>query len=122
MPEFNISTSFHPLRLTAYSRSEVELRVEIENKGEEPYWTECVVEVPDVLSLVPDKDVRKGKIRVGIIAPEEIMTGKCKIYSTARTYPDIFTLKVTIFGYGRDGAISVRDEKRIDLRCERITG
>ena len=85
MTDFSISTSFNPLRLTAYSRSEVELRLEIENKGEEPYWTECVIEVPDVLSLVPDRDVRKGKIRIGIIAPEEIMKGRCKIYSTSRT-------------------------------------
>jgi len=121
MPELVINTSFHPIRLTAYSKSEVELKVEVENTGEEPYWTECVVEVPDVLSLVPDRDVRKGKIRVGIIAPEEIRNGKCKVYATARTYPDIFVLKITAFGYSRDGAISVREEKRIDLRCERIS-
>ncbi|RLG19148.1 hypothetical protein DRN67_03455 [Candidatus Micrarchaeota archaeon] len=121
MAGFDISTAFHPLRLTAYSRSDVELKLEIENEDEEPYWTECVVEVPDVLSLVPDRDVRKGKIRVGIIAPGEVMSGKCKIYATARTYPEIYVLKITVFGYSRDGGISLREEKRVDLRCERIT-
>ena len=121
MADFNILTSLYPLRLAAYSRSEVELRLEIENKGGEPYWTECVVEVPDVLSLVPDRDVRKGKIRIGIVAPGEIMSGKCKVYATARTYPEQYVLKITAFGYSRDGAISIRDEKRVDLRCERIS-
>ncbi len=120
MAGIKVSTSFYPLRLTAFTKSEVELRIEVENQTDEPHWTECVVEVPDVLTLVPDKDVRKGKIRIGIVAPTEILTGKCKIYSTARTYPELFAVKVTAFGYSRDGAISVRDEKKIDLRCERL--
>ncbi|VVC02647.1 Uncharacterised protein [Candidatus Burarchaeum australiense] len=121
MVGFKVSTSLYPLRLTAFTKSDVELRIEIENGTDEPHWTECVVEVPDVLTLVPDKDVRKGKIRIGIISPGEILSGKCKIYSTARTYPELFVLKVTAFGYSRDGAISIREEKKIDLRCERMS-
>lgn len=121
MPEFKVSTSFYPLRLTAFMKSEVELTLDIMNTGNEAYWTECFVEVPDVLSLVPDKELRKGKKRIGFIGPGETLGGKCKIYTTARAYPDIYQIKITTFGYSKDGAISARDEKSADLRCERMS-
>jgi len=121
MPEFTVATTFYPLRLTAYMKSEVELTIEVTNGSDEPYWTECTVEVPEVLSLVPDKELRRGKKRLGLVGPGETLSGKCKIYTTARAYPDAYQIKVTTFGYAKDGAIGTRDEKKVDLRCERIS-
>jgi hypothetical protein len=120
MPELKVATSFYPLRLMAFTKSEVELTFEITNESNETYWTECSVQVPSVLSLVPDKDLATGKKRIGLIAPGETATGKCKIYSTARTYPDVHEIKITTFGYSRDGAVGARDDRKADLRCERI--
>jgi len=120
MPAFKLDTAFYPLRLNAYTRSDVEMTVTIENIGEEPLWTECDVLVPPVLSLAPDKDLTKGRLRIGIIAPGEIKMKKCKIYATARAYPDIYSIRLIAYGYGRDGAISAREDKKCDLRCERL--
>ena len=101
-------------------RNEVELSVELENLSEDAVWSECDVILPQVVSLASDRELQKGRLRVGIIKPGEIRTGKCKIYANAKSYPDIYTIKVIAYGFGRDGAIISREEKKIDLRCEQL--
>ncbi len=117
---FRISPRFSPLRLTAFARSEVELSIEIENTGEESCWTECDVILPEALSLARDRDLAKGRLRVGIINAGEILTGKCKIYGGSNSYPDIYSIKLVVYGFGKDGAINQREERKTELRCERI--
>ncbi|MBI4399789.1 hypothetical protein HY570_03485 [Candidatus Micrarchaeota archaeon] len=101
-------------------RNEVEMAVEIENLTSEASWAECDVIVPPSLSLAPDKELGKGRLRIGIINPKEIRTGKCKIYAGAKSYPDVYIVKLVAYGFGRDGAIVGREEKRVDLRCEAL--
>jgi len=120
MPTFHISTKFYPIRLNAFMRNEVELSIEIENTGNDPLWCECDVLLPDAISLAPDKDLEKGRLRVGIVNPTEIRTGKCKIYGSAKSYPELYPIKVVVYGFGKDGAITARDDKTVELRCERI--
>jgi hypothetical protein len=120
MPTFRISTKFYPIRLNAFMRNEVELSIEIENTGKEPLWSECDVIVPAAISLASDKELGTGRIRVGIINPQEIRTGKCKIYGSAKSYPELYQIKIVVYGFGKDGAITARDEKSVELRCERI--
>lgn len=120
MPAFHISTHFYPIRLNAFMRNEVELSIELENLSEDAVWSECDVVLPSAISLASDKDLEKGRLRVGIVKPGEIRTGKCKIYANAKSYPEIYTIRLTAYGFGRDGAIISREEKRIDLRCEQI--
>ncbi len=117
---YRISPRFSPLRLTAQTHSEVELSVEIENTGEEPCWTECDVVLPEALSLARDRDLSKGRLRIGIINSGEILIGKCKIYAGAKSYPDIFPIKLIVYGFGKDGAIHQREERKTELRCERV--
>jgi len=117
---FNIATRFYPIRLTAFMRNEVELSVEIENKSPSPLWTECDVTVPEAVSLAPDKELHRGRLRIGIISSGEILTGKCKVYANSRSYPDTFTVKLTAYGFGKDGAITAREDKKADLRCEQL--
>jgi hypothetical protein len=120
MPVYRITTRFHPIRLMAYARNNVEMSIEVENTGDEPLWTECDVAVPDSVSLAPDKDLLKGRIRVGIINRGEILTGRCRVYGNARSYPDTYAIKLTAFGFGRDGGIKAREEKRVELRCDQL--
>ncbi|MDD5317951.1 MAG: hypothetical protein PHF51_04460 [Candidatus ainarchaeum sp.] len=120
MPVFNIATRFHPIRLTAFMKNSVELSVEVENKSGEPYWTEFDVTVPEAVSLAPDRQLQRGRLRVGIINSGECLTGKCKVYGSSASYPDLYTLKVTVYGFGRDGAISAREERKVELRCEQL--
>jgi len=120
MPTFRVSTKFYPIRLNAFMRNEVELTIEIENTGKEPLWSECDVIVPAAISLASDKELGTGRIRVGIVNPQEIRTGKCKIYGSAKSYPELYQIKIVVYGFGKDGAITARDEKSVELRCERI--
>jgi hypothetical protein len=120
MANFRISTKFYPIRLNAFMRNEVELTIEIENTGNEPLWTQCEVMVPPAVSLAADKDIERGRINVGIINSREIMTKKCKIYGSAKSYPDLYPIKLTVFGFGKDAAIVAREDKTAELRCERI--
>jgi hypothetical protein len=76
--------------------------------------------LPTSISLAPDKDLEKGRIRVGIVNPREIRSGKCKIYGSAKSYPELYPIKIVVYGFGKDGAITARDEKTAELRCERI--
>ena len=120
MPTFRVSTKFYPIRLNAFMRNEVELTIEIENAGKEPLWTQCEVAVPAAVSLAADKEVERGRINVGIVNPNEIMTKKCKIYGSAKSYPDVYSIKLTVYGFGKDAAIVAREDKTVELRCERI--
>jgi len=120
MSVLRISTRFHPIRLTAFMRNNVEMSIEVENIGKEPLWTECDVTTPESISLAPDRALHRGRLRIGIINPGEILTGKCKIYANAQSYPDIYTLKLTAYGFGRDGAIAAREDRQVELRCEQL--
>ena len=115
----NPSTHFTPIRLSAYVRNEVEMEVIVRNEGNEPRWVECDVSTPDAISLAPDRSLSKGRMRIGIALPREKISKKIKIYGGASSYPDTYTIRITIYGYGAEGAISERYDIRSELRCER---
>ncbi|MCX8194517.1 MAG: hypothetical protein N3G22_00190 [Candidatus Micrarchaeota archaeon] len=115
----NPSTQFSPIRLAAYIRNEVEMEVVVRNEGSEPRWVECDVSVPEAISLAPDRSLSKGRMRIGIALPKEKISKKVKIYGGASSYPDTYVIRLTIYGYGKDGTIAERYDMRSDLRCER---
>lgn len=120
MPSFQIHPRFYPIKLNAYSRSEVELTIDVENLSSDLCWAECDVVLPQEISLAPDKSLTKGRLRIGIINAKERQSGKCKIYSTLNAYPSVYTVSLVVYGFGRDGAVIGRDEKKTDIRCEGI--
>ncbi|VVB66161.1 Uncharacterised protein [Candidatus Gugararchaeum adminiculabundum] len=120
MALFQINHRFYPLRLNAFVRNEVELTIELENEANDIIWSECDIIVPEAVSLAPDRELTKGRVRVGIMRPREVLTKKCKIYGSARSYPEVYPVRIIAYGFGNDGSIVGREEKRIDLRCERL--
>ncbi|MEM4554333.1 MAG: hypothetical protein QXT25_00590 [Candidatus Anstonellaceae archaeon] len=116
----NPTTHFYPIRLVAYVRNEVEMEVSVHNSGSEPRWIECDVAVPEAISLAPDRQLSKGRMRVGIALPGGKASKKVKIYGGAGSYPDTYTIRLTIFGFGADGAIAERYDLKAELRCERV--
>lgn len=113
------STHFSPIRMAAYVRNEVEMEVSVKNEGESPRWVECDVTIPEAVSLAPDRMLSKGRMRVGIALPREKITKKIKIYGGASSYPDTYAIRITFFGYGKDGTIAERCELKSELRCEK---
>ena len=116
------TTRFSPMRMVAYMRNEVEMEISVRNDGSEPCWVECDLQIPEAISLAPDRLLSRGRIRVGIVLPREKLEKKAKVYGGASSYPDTYTLRLTFFCYGKDGTISERSEVRADLRCERAGG
>lgn len=115
----NPSTHFTPIRMAAYVRNEVEMEVSVRNEGNSPRWVECDIATPDAVSLAPDRSLSKGRMRIGIALPGEKISKKMKIYGGAGSYPDTYAIRLTFFGYGKDGTIGERCELKSELRCER---
>ncbi|MBI5158767.1 hypothetical protein HY992_01465 [Candidatus Micrarchaeota archaeon] len=120
MPLFQIRPRFYPIKLNAYSKSEVELTIDVENLSNDACWSECDVILPPEISLSHDASLTKGRLRVGIIDAKGSRSGKCKIYSTLGAYPGVYTVSLIVYAYGKDGAIAGREEKKTDIRCEGI--
>jgi len=117
---FSIRASFFPIRLTAFIQSHVEMEVTIINNTKEIYWLECDVNLPDAISLAPDRKLSKGRSRIGIVGPKGRATKRIKIYGGASSYPDMYKIKITAYGFDQQGTIQVRSNKNVKLRCERI--
>ena len=115
----NPMTHFFPIKMAAYVRNEVEMEVSVKNEGESPRWVECDVTIPEAISLAPDRMLSKGRMRIGICLPREKISKKIKIYGGASSYPDTYAIRITCFGYGKDGTIEERYELKSDLRCEK---
>ena len=115
----NPTTHFSPIRMSAYVRSEVEMEVTVRNEGNEARWVECDIAIPEAVSLAPDRMLAKGRMRIGIVLPDERLSKKIKIYGGASSYPDTYTIRLTIFGFGADGVVAERYETKAELRCER---
>jgi len=115
----NPSTHFSPIRMEAYMRNEVELELAVRNEGQEPRWVEADVLVPEAISLAPDRSLSKGRVRIGIALPGEKISKKLKVYGGASSYPDTYVIRLTFFGYGKDGTIDERCELKSELRCEK---
>lgn len=115
----NPSTHFSPIRMAAFARGEVELEVAVRNEGGSPLWVEADLAIPEAISLAPDKMLSHGRLRIGIALPGEKISKKVRIFGGASSYPDTYALRLTIFGFGKDGTIEERCEMRADLRCEK---
>jgi hypothetical protein len=105
--------------MEAYVRNEVELEVSVKNEGAEPRWVEADVSIPEAISLAPDRMLSKGRIRIGIALAGERISKKLKLFGGASSYPDTYAIRLTFFGYCKDGTISERCELKSELRCER---
>lgn len=116
----NPSTRFSPMRMEAYVRNQVEMEISVKNEGAEPRWLEADVSVPSAISLAPDRMLPKGRVRIGIALAGGKASKKIRIYGGPSSYPDTYPIRITIFGFGADGAIAERIEMKSELRCEKV--
>jgi hypothetical protein len=114
----NLELRTHPSVLFAYSQNYVDLIIRVENAGDNNYWSEADIIVPERLSLSPDGNLRKGRMRIGILGKNEFIEKAAKVYANAYTNPQIYRCKVVLYSYNRDGVIEGRLEKSVDVRCE----
>lgn len=121
MPEIKASLSLAPERIKPFGYVELDLNLSISTTGSEPYWIEAVYEIPSPLSLAPDKNLSTAKALIGILQPGETREKRVKLYAGSETYPEIYKIKVTLYLYDKDGAISERKEYIKELECAEVS-
>jgi hypothetical protein len=113
-----LSLRCHPDVLFGYSSHHVELILRVENPGSHPLWAEADVAVPERLSLSPDGNLRKGRLRIGIVGKKEFLEKAVRVYGNSLTNPQVYRCDITLFAFNRDGVIESRMEGAASVRCE----
>ncbi|MEM2909352.1 MAG: hypothetical protein QXT05_02925 [Candidatus Bilamarchaeaceae archaeon] len=108
----------HPDVLFAYTQNYVNMIIRTENHSTEPFWCEVDVRVPDGISLSSHNELKKGRIRMGILSKKEFVEKSVKIYGSTYTMPQVYQIEATLYAFNKDGVIDGRLEKKIELRCE----
>ena len=111
---------FYPVRIIASIKNETEMDISVENKGQEPSWIETDVILPEELSLSADKLLKNGRLRLGIVAPGEVKTTRCKIYANSKTYPGTYKVGVIGYSFNKEGIVVRKEEAKTELRCVKI--
>ncbi|MBU0532128.1 hypothetical protein KKB44_01410 [Candidatus Micrarchaeota archaeon] len=114
----NLSLRIHPDVLFAYSSTYVEVIIRVENPGDHAVWAEADISVPDHISLAPNTELRKGRVRVGIIDGKQFLEKAVRVYSNTYTNPQMYHCAITLYIFNKDGIIDSRMEKSSDIRCE----
>jgi len=117
MPEFATTLSLTSEKIKAFTYNEFEMNLAIITDDAEPYWVEALYEVPVPLTLAPDKSLVTAKGLIGILQKGEKREKRVKIYTSSDVYPNIYKIKVTLYIYDKDGAISERKEYTKELEC-----
>jgi hypothetical protein len=120
MEGINLSVTFEPEQLRAYSRNENEMKLKFENSGTGTYWCECEVAVESPLSLAHDKEMNAARTRVGILKPGSTLEKRIKLYTRPNNFPDDYKVKVTSFLYDGEGVIAERSESETLVKCEEV--
>lgn len=114
----DISLRTHPDVLFAYSQNSVSLILRVENRSNDTLWCEADVKVPENISLSPNADLYKGRVRIGILGKKEFIEKSVKIFANQYTPPQVYQIEVVFYFFNKDGVIETRMEKKTELRCE----
>ncbi|MCL4383019.1 hypothetical protein M1278_00050 [Candidatus Marsarchaeota archaeon] len=118
MANLIIKTEIQPSALKAFSKNEVVLFIEVFNPTSQILWGESEINVNSPLSLSFDSELNKGKMRVGILEPNQKKQKKLNIYTKQNNYPDDYKINMIFFVYDTDGAIFERIDQQVILPCK----
>lgn len=114
-----MSAGVEPGTLKAYSKNEAYLVLSLKSAdGTASYWCECDVSVKPPLSLAHDKELNTGRTKVGIIKPNGEIAKRIRLFTMPNNFPDDYSLSITAYIYGEDGAIAERIEKNESVPCK----
>lgn len=104
-------------QLKAFAPHRTELRFTVQSKDGGPYWVECMVETPKVLSLAPQSMLERAKLPVGIVQKGESVKKELRVFSSNTTYPSTYDIKFTFLVYDKDATVAERLEYTRELVC-----
>lgn len=113
-----VSLRSHPDVIFAYSQNYVDVIMRIENHSANNLWCEADIKTPENISLSPTNDLRKGRVRVGILTKKEFIEKSVRVFANQYTSPQMYQLDITLYAFNKDGIIDTRLEKKTEVRCE----
>jgi len=116
---YKIAIRMHPEVLFCNTNHSIEAIIRIENKGKNPVWAEAELKVPEKISLSPDTELHRGKVRLGIVSNGEFLEKSVRIFGNRYTSPQMYPVSMIIYTFDRDGIIESRIEKKANIRCEK---
>ncbi len=107
----------HPETIYARIHNDVSIILKVDG-AREARWVEAEIYVPEKLSLASDTNLRKGRMRVGIVEKGEGLEKSVRVYADEYTDAQQYACKAIVFTYDRDGVIDERIEIPFTLRAE----
>jgi hypothetical protein len=113
-----VSVNIEPSTLKAYSKNEAVLNITVTSQNDQVLWCESEISVNSPLSLSFDSELARGKVRVGIVEPNQTISKKINIYTRPNNFPDEYEVSLLFFIYDKDGAIFERIEQKVPVICQ----
>ena len=101
----DVLAKLYPKTLTESSEAFLLIRVRNTQKGYK--WFEALVKLPEGLSFSAHFNLRKGKIRLGILKRGEYVEKATKFFASERGNGEI---KIMVYAYDKDGVVAERKE------------
>ncbi len=111
-----VNTKVHPKDplINAYEPAELVISVKNEKRGVK--WYEALIILNGELSLLPDGELRKAKLRIGILKKGEGLEKYLHLYPSRIAPQDIHgRVDVYIFAYDKNGVVVEREENSLQV-------
>ena len=117
--QYSLECNVHPIRLPAFKEDYVALDIALQNTSDQPLLTSLVLAVPKTIGFDRTALQQEHETRLGEMQPGERKALSFRIWSTQRTRPGTYPLRVYAVSNYRDyGHILNEIRKTVDLRVE----
>ena len=114
---FDLSFSFHPLRLNGHKQDYIELSIVLKNTSTEEQLASLTVTVPHGLGFEQSGLSQEREIRLNYLKPTEEKRFKVNVYSSQRTRPGEYAVKMYAASHYRNyGYVANELRKEFFLR------
>ncbi len=109
---FDLSFSFHPLRLSSHKQDYVILSIELKNASHEEQLSSLIITVQQGLGFEGTGLSHEREFRLGFLQPNEEKKLKVNIYSSQRTRPGEYVVKMYAASHYRNYGYVVNELKK----------
>ncbi len=114
---FDLSFSFHPLRISAYKPDYAEVTILLRNTSPEEQLTSLIISVPHGLGFEQTGLSQARELRLGFVKSGEEKRFKVNIYSNTRSRPGEYDVKMYAAAHYRNyGHVLNELRKNLTLR------
>ncbi len=110
---FELEFSFHPLRLSARRSDYVVVDIILKNISSQEQLTSLIVSLPRGLGFEPTGLNQQREIRLGHLPPGEEKRFKLSIYSSQRTAPGEYEVKLFAASHYRNYGYLINELRKI---------